>query len=858
MSKKILLVEDEALIAMSEAQMLKKHGYEVVTTHNGEKAIEAIATDPDISLILMDIDLGKGMDGTEAAEEILTRHDVPIVFLTSHSEKEYVDRVKKITGYGYVLKSSGEFVLMESIQMAYTLFEANRDLRRENRARRASEEELTALYTHTPVLMLLVDKERRVRKANAFAGHFAGTPAEEMIGERAGEALRCMHHLDDPRGCGFGPFCRNCTVRDLVVSTFASGEAYRRTEATLPFLRQGEEEELTILVSTSLLHQENEDLCMVAFEDVTEYKQLQERYKALFENAPLPYQSLDGEGRFLEVNPAWLDALGGYTREEVIGTPFADYLHPDSIDDFKDNLERLKESGTARGNTYRMRRKSGEYMEAAFDGTMTYTSEGEARQTHCIFKDVTEERRLQRELEESEEKFRTIFEDSPLGIFRSTPEGRFLQVNQTLATMLGYSSPRAVVESIHSIAEQVYVSSEDRYPIVEAQLGSDDVGRYCNVYQRADGSRFVANLYLKTIRDAGGNVRFLEGIVEDITERKQAEDALRESVLRLDELIANVPVGIYIAWIQADGRTKFTYVSDRWCAIHKVRREDVIADAATVTDQVHHDERAAFLERNLEAARDHKPFLWEGRFVVGNGDLRWLRIESNPTVVEKGDTRWFGVTQDITERRRAEGELQQALQEKDLLMRELNHRIKNNLGMVSSLINLKAADTDTDLSDIQRQIDAIGLIHEKLHQSESVTELPVRGYIGGLLSSVFSSFSARPVRIEEDIDHIYIPTKSALSLGLVINEIATNAMKHGFTATGEAVFRVKMKKDRNNGRYEVTLSNTGKPFPAEIDLDNPQTLGLRIVSALTAQLDGTIELQRAPHPVFTIRFPTSV
>ncbi|MFP4407790.1 MAG: response regulator [Spirochaetaceae bacterium] len=99
MSKRILLVEDEALIAMAEAQMLKQHGYEVVTAHNGKKAIEAVDSDPEISLILMDIDLGTGMDGTEAAETILTSRYLPIVFLTSHSEKEYVDRVKKISGY---------------------------------------------------------------------------------------------------------------------------------------------------------------------------------------------------------------------------------------------------------------------------------------------------------------------------------------------------------------------------------------------------------------------------------------------------------------------------------------------------------------------------------------------------------------------------------------------------------------------------------------------------------------------------------------------------------------------------------------------------------------------------------------
>ncbi|MCF7928981.1 MAG: PAS domain S-box protein [Spirochaetales bacterium] len=120
----ILLVEDEALIALDEKTKLEKHGFHVLTAHTAEKAIAAVR-DQDIDLILMDIDLGKGkMDGTEAAEIILKDQELPIVFLTSHTEKEMVDRVKGITRYGYVLKSAGEFVLVEAISMAFELFEA--------------------------------------------------------------------------------------------------------------------------------------------------------------------------------------------------------------------------------------------------------------------------------------------------------------------------------------------------------------------------------------------------------------------------------------------------------------------------------------------------------------------------------------------------------------------------------------------------------------------------------------------------------------------------------------------------------------------------------------------------------------
>ena len=126
--KSILLVEDEALLAMATKMVLERNGYNVVHVLNGEAAVQAVHTG-EINLILMDIDLGRNkMDGTETAEKILQEHTIPIIFHTSHSEREMVDRVKGITRYGYVLKNAGEFVLLESIQMAFELFNAHQQI----------------------------------------------------------------------------------------------------------------------------------------------------------------------------------------------------------------------------------------------------------------------------------------------------------------------------------------------------------------------------------------------------------------------------------------------------------------------------------------------------------------------------------------------------------------------------------------------------------------------------------------------------------------------------------------------------------------------------------------------------------
>ncbi|MFP4644323.1 MAG: response regulator [Spirochaetales bacterium] len=128
----VLLVEDEAVIALAERQTLEQFGYGVVTAKSGEQAVAIAEERSDIDLVLMDIDLGAGIDGTEAADRILSRRDLPLVFLSAHTEPSYVERTERITSYGYIVKHSGETVLLASIRMAFKLFEAHRRIRQQN------------------------------------------------------------------------------------------------------------------------------------------------------------------------------------------------------------------------------------------------------------------------------------------------------------------------------------------------------------------------------------------------------------------------------------------------------------------------------------------------------------------------------------------------------------------------------------------------------------------------------------------------------------------------------------------------------------------------------------------------------
>lgn len=186
LDRTVLLVEDEALIALNQRMVLESNGLEVRVAHSAKQAI-SIATENDtIDLVLMDIDLGDGMDGTEAAARILEKRALPIVFLTSHSEREMVQKVKNISRYGYVLKHAGEFVLVEAIQTAFHLFDTYNELRK-------SEQRYRSMVETAPMPFQSLDADGRIIDVNRAWLTTLGYTKEEVIGTWFGDILHPEH-----------------------------------------------------------------------------------------------------------------------------------------------------------------------------------------------------------------------------------------------------------------------------------------------------------------------------------------------------------------------------------------------------------------------------------------------------------------------------------------------------------------------------------------------------------------------------------------------------------------------------------------------------------------------------------------
>ncbi|HKK65166.1 MAG TPA: PAS domain S-box protein, partial [Clostridia bacterium] len=445
MNGKILLVEDEALIAMYQSGELQKHGFEVSVVYSGENAVAAVRSDPDIALVLMDIDLGTGINGPEAAQKILHTHNLPIVFLTSHSEKEIVDKVKGISRYGYVLKNSGVFVLVESITMAFELFEAHQSARTRELKQQQQMEELEAIYHNSPALMVLVNSHLEVHKANTN---------DALNGSRIGAALRCLNHLNHPQGCGYGPACRQCSVRTTVLSTFKTQKTHNRVEASIPVQKSEEQGNVNFLLSAVYLSLREEPTVLVTIEE--KIHSHSRNYRSLFNSIRDAILVADTQRRIIDCNPAFTD-LFGYQLEEIQGKPtHAVYSSMDEFERMGQAIEKHVGSLSDFLYTIRYQKRDGSVFPGETNVFYLHNEDGVVIGFIGLIRDVTERLRMEAELREQEENLRITLNSIGDAVFSTDLEGHIVRMNPVAQQLTGWdlsSAQGSPIEEVFHIVD---------------------------------------------------------------------------------------------------------------------------------------------------------------------------------------------------------------------------------------------------------------------------------------------------------------------------------------------------------------------------------------------------------------------
>lgn len=268
------------------------------------------------------------------------------------------------------------------------------------------------------------------------------------------------------------------------------------------------------------------------------------------------------------------------------------------------------------------------------------------------------------------------------------------------------------------------------------------------------------------------------------------------------------------------------------------------------------DEFYKLFNELADKSHDRKTFY----SVFVDSDRNKIPVEISATKVNFSDEFYIVmVVRDITERKEAENKIKKSLEEKKVLLREIHHRVKNNMQIISSLLNLQATHTnDKNVVDIlmesQNRVKSMAMIHEKLYQSPELARIDFKDYISKLSTFLRQSYIYinNSIRIETEVEDIHLNIDTAVPCGLIINELVTNSIKHGFPDDKPGLIRIKLSE--SNGKYILSVKDNGVGFPETLDFRNTDTLGLQLINNLVLQLDGSIDVIHDHGTEFQINF----
>jgi PAS domain S-box-containing protein len=356
------------------------------------------------------------------------------------------------------------------------------------------------------------------------------------------------------------------------------------------------------------------------------------------------------------------------------------------------------------------------------------------------------------------------------------------------------------------------------------------------------------------------NARLFEAVQVELAERRRIEAALQQSEVKHRTLVEQIPAVTYLAALDEVGT--ILYISPQIEILSGFSMSEWRENPDLWLKQIHPDDQDRVLAEVSAVRAANKPILLEYRLLTKAGRIVWVRDEAK--VMYNGANQpacLQGIIFDVTAHKLAEEQIKTSLQEKEVLLKEIHHRVKNNLQVIASLLNLQAnyiqdAQAQEVFRDSQNRVRSMALIHEKLYRSENLAQIDFGDYIQELAAFLFRAQNAHEQGITLNLhtDRTLLDIEKAVPCGLIINELVSNTLKHAFPNGRTGEVRVEVHTNGHN-QLNLVVADDGVGFPAEVDFQATESLGLQLVNTLTDQLDGTISLERQPGTRFSISFP---
>ncbi len=822
--KTILLVEDEAIIALVEKKALELYGYAVLIASSGEKALATLSGSTQIDIILMDINLGSGIDGTQTAEIILKDRDIPIIFLSSHSEREVVEKTEKITSYGYVVKNSSITVLDASIKMAFKLFD-------EKEKSKLVTGKLEATLDALPDVLFEVSLDGLYIHIHSSKSDLLLKPASELVGKKIHDVLPAE-------------------VADLHMAAIheAHEKGYSLGKQYLLSVPAGDKWfELSVSRMTS---QDDEPRFMILRRDISDrmkaeaaLQQNNETLNMILNTVPQSIFWKDGTGRYLGCNRVFANSVGLDDPAKIRGLTDYDLPWPkEEADVYRAADRQVIESNTPKWHIIEPLEK--------FDGTRLVidTSKTPLRDSNGlpygilgVYEDITDRMKAEEQILGHNRYLQTIIDTTIDGFWVVDDQKNILQVNDAYCRMSGYTKEEfrhlhvndlEAEENMEDTGKRIQRIIKTGYEIFETK------------HRRKDGSFFNVEISTSFLNTGGG--QFI-CFCRDISERKKIEEALRESEERLQFVLRASELG-YWDW---NFKTNQIQRNERWAEMLGYSKVDIENGLEPWLQLQHPDDREAAwqsIQDHLEGRTDSYSLKY--RLRTKDGDYKWIHdsgkimkrdAESNPI-------RLCGTHADINDQVNAELKIRRLLAEKELILKEVHHRIKNNMATMSSLLslhadNLKDSDAAAALKSARMRMKSMEHLYNQLFESADFSTLSIQSYLPSLIDEIVANFpECCAVRVDKHIGDFPLDAKRMQVLGIIINELITNIMKYAFK--GKTGGRITVMATTSERTVSISLADDGNGMPASVDFDNSTGFGLQLVKALTKQLEGTIRIER--------------
>jgi PAS domain S-box-containing protein len=383
-----------------------------------------------------------------------------------------------------------------------------------------------------------------------------------------------------------------------------------------------------------------------------------------------------------------------------------------------------------------------------------------------------------------------------------------------------------------------------------------EIVRYETYVRIKDDARIAIDVSFLPLRNKAGDIVNILGFGVDITDRKNAEAELRKSERRLQQAQQIARIG---SWelIHSTGELHW---SPEVFRIFGINPREFGPTYGNFLELIHPDDREAVAEAYRSSLLDRKPYSMVHRLILPDGGIKHVEERCTTEFSVHGEPQIsHGTIQDITDRVTANDTIRRSLAEKELLVREMHHRVKNNLQMINSILYLekqKLSDPKADevLRAIQTRIRAIMLVHEKLYRSDHISSVPFHDYISSLVTEVvrLNAGGRLQVRTEVRAEPCNLPIETALPCGLIVVELLTNTLKHAFPNVQSGLAIINVSND--SSRLKVSLSDNGVGFPPGFQPGSNGSFGWKLIEKLSEQIDGSIEL-RGKSVTLTVPLP---